>query len=457
MFCLHLQFRIKPDKPERKAAETACERLSDLAGKGIGTVYRSVLANAVFYLVIIDDIRDECPHDEIKEGKAEKADDIDEDIDPDRACAQKKQQKTGDRTAKAAENTDLTLAEAFGQRGGERSNRQPREHTGKTHEGSTVFAFEIVDKEILTDGLTEDLSGKNGDRGKNDADKGTTAREHGECPSEVGILLYRGLDLNSFPDEKITEEIAEDGEHRQDACCDGKSFALYDLIAVFIGGIDKERDKNTDDDIGDDGADAAEDGKRGALIGICRDGGRHGAIGDIDGGIEKTAPKKIGREHICDAKPHRGIRNGALVHQKADKRNRKGDTADPRTEFTVFFCFGAVGDPSHADIGKRIEKTRDHKKQTDKPGGNAENFGIKDHEKDTCEGEHEVVADVADEISELIGGAERGNPSIHAKISFRFFSFSFLFLTKSIFFIQIIYFPLPRGNADFFLVYTRKS
>ncbi len=220
---------------------------------------------------------------------------------------------------------------------------------------------------------------------------------------------------------------------------------MYDLIAVFIRCINKERDEDTDDDIGDDGADAAENGEGGAFIGVGCDGRCHGAIGDIDGGIEKASPDEIGREHIGDAKSHRCIRNGALIHQKAEEGDRQSDTADPWTEFPVFLCFGAIGDPSHADIGEGIEKARNHEQQSDKPRRNAENFGIKDHEKDAGKGKHEVIAEVADEISELIGGAEWGDASIHVMIFFlRDFLFSFLVWAKRFFFIQIFF--LYRGE-----------
>ncbi len=142
----------------------------------------------MFDLVIIDDIRDECPHDEIKEGKAEKTDDVDEDIDPDRACTQKKQQKTGNRTAKAPENADLALAEFFGQGGGKGGNDKSRKHTRKAHEGGAVLALEIIDEQILADGLSEKLGGENGDRGEDDADKRTAPRKNGESLFKVGIL-----------------------------------------------------------------------------------------------------------------------------------------------------------------------------------------------------------------------------------------------------------------------------
>ncbi len=363
---MHLQGGIKADEAERKTAKTARERLSDLPRKGICAVYGRILSHAVFDLAIVDDIRNERPHDEIKKRKTEKADDIDDDIDPNGAGTHKIKQEARHCTAKTAEDTDLAFAESPRERNGDRRDRKPGEHTYGAHERGAVLAFEIVDKEILADGLSEKLRRQDRDRGYDDADERTAFDEHFCGIQDTCARLFRGGDGNALLGQKITNEITNDGEYGKDACGDREARSLDELIAVFIRGINEKRNENAHDDIGKDRADASENGKGSATVCVFCERRCHRAVGDIDGGIKNTAPKKIGREHIRDAQSHRCACHGALIHEKAYKRNGNGDYADPRTEFSVLFGVGAVDDAAHRDIRERIEKTRHEKKHADK-------------------------------------------------------------------------------------------
>jgi hypothetical protein len=57
---------------------------------------------------------------------------------------------------------------------------------------------------------------------------------------------------------------------------------------------------------------------------------------------------------------------------------------------------------SHGDIGKGIEKARHKKKCSHKSRGDAQHLGVKNHQKDARKRKHEIVSQVADEISYFI-------------------------------------------------------
>ena len=77
-----------------------------------------------------------------------------------------------------------------------------------------------------------------------------------------------------------------------------------------------------------------------------------------------------------------------------------------------------IHDTPHGDVGKRVQKARHEKKRSHKLRGDAKHLRIEDHQKNTCKREHEIVSQIADEISDLVAYTERSiDPYflIHAK------------------------------------------
>ena len=80
--CLFCRALNVADKCKRPSTHCGCDCLSDLSREGADGVDGAVLTDAGSDLVVVDDVADERPDDEVEEAEAEGADDAQNDIQP---------------------------------------------------------------------------------------------------------------------------------------------------------------------------------------------------------------------------------------------------------------------------------------------------------------------------------------------------------------------------------------
>ena len=203
------------------------------------------------------------------------------------------------------------------------------------------------------------------------------------------------------------DDIAQDGADGEDACDDGHAGAGHHRLAVHDDIGDHGRG-HADDHVGQCGTDGAPGGQLRTVLGVCRDGGSHGAVGDVDGGIEDGAPQDVGDEqpgHL-EAIGHPG--QAGLIDQEGSDGHRAAHPLDPGAELAVLGGLGVVHDLAHAHIGERIHKTGDHHHHANDGGVDAHDVGVELHQEARRQQEGEIVAEITEHVADLVLHAEGG-------------------------------------------------
>src|SRR5699024_3095265 len=147
-------------------------------------------------------------------------------------------------------------------------------------------------------------------------------------------LFGLGGDDDALGGQVEAEDVADDRADAEQAGHHQHAAAAQDRRAVD-GLIGQQRGGGADDQVGQGGADAAEGGQLGAVVGLGRNGGSHRAVGDVDGGVEDGAPQQVGDEHPHDLEGHGHAGKLGLIDQEGGDGHRAAHPFDPGTEPAV--------------------------------------------------------------------------------------------------------------------------
>ena len=194
-------------------------------------------------------------------------------------------------------------------------------------------------------------------------------------------------------------------QHREHTGGNGDAGADQRLDAVHLL-IGDEGQAHADDDTRQGAAHGAEGGEGLTVIGLLRYGGSHGTVGDVDGGVEHRAPQDVGHEEVGDLGPHGQACQAALVNQEGGNGHRAAHTQQPGLELAVGGGAGTVADAAHRHIGEGVHDARNGHNKADHTGRNTHDVGIELHEHHGGKYKGKVVAEVSEQVTDLVADAE---------------------------------------------------
>ena len=118
-------------------------------------------------------------------------------------------------------------------------------------------------------------------RAHHDADQGLVGDEALEELAKLELLVLR-LNDHALGAEEVAEQVANDRADGADQGDNDHLAAVQGGVAVGVAVVDDLRNDNADERAGQCRADGAPGAQRAALGGLIRDGGGHGAVGDVD-------------------------------------------------------------------------------------------------------------------------------------------------------------------------------
>ena len=310
-----------------------------------------------------------------------------------------------DGAEQGADDSGLLLADLGSQHGGQRGHDEQRSNgRAHGHSGLGGGVLEVVGEDVGVHAGHGEHGQQQAQSRQNDAQQGTA----GENALEQGHgleLLGLGGDDDALGGQAEAEDVADNGADAEQASHHNHA-AAAELRNAVDGLISEERGGGADDQVGQGGADAAEGGQLGAVVGLGRNGGSHRAVGDVDGGVEHGAPQQVGDEHPHDLEGHGHAGELGLIDQEGGDGHRAAHPLDPGTEPAVLGGLGAVHDLAHGHVGEGVHKAGHHHQQADDCGGHAHDVGVEHHHKAGRKHEGEIVAEVTEHIAELVPHAE---------------------------------------------------
>ena len=395
------------DHGQQAAGQAGRERLTQLAGKGVDRIDGAVLTDAVADLGIIDDIGDHCPDDGVEEAQADEGGTVEADIDPDIGGLENKADDLQHRGHDAGYGGQLFFTEPAGQLGGKGCTDEQDQHAAQQRSGRLGGGAAVEVGEHIA---CHTLHGQHGQQqeegGSNDAQQGTVGEHALEHLANVHLAVVGGH-IHTLTHQVKAEQVAEDGADRENACNDGHAAAGEDRLTID-GDVSHHGGANADHKAGQGAADGTPGGQLCAVLGVSRDGGSHGAVRDVDGGVEDRAPQDIGHKEPChlEAVGHPG--QTGLEDEEGCDGHRAAHPLEPGAELAVLGGLGAVHDLAHGHIGKGIHKAGDHHDHAHNTGAHAHHVGIELHQEAGRQDKSKIVGEIAEHIADLVPHPKRG-------------------------------------------------
>ena len=319
------------DRAQRQRHNGGADALREIAEEGIDRVKRPFLAHALFAVAHFNAVGNDRPHDDLEHAAA----DIDKhqpgDIQHHAFCVgrdgQEQHQNTRKHTAQAPEDDEPLFADLADNRRGERHERQQR-HIGGDHGERRFFRIMEIKLEYQVVDRSRGIVKRHNSEGRDSDGEQRAVREKGLDRGKIADLFYAFLANDTFRHHFAKQDKHKKGHHgKYDSHEEHPAFRKH---IVHIHNLRKQHDENS----GNTRTDAAEGGKRGALLRVLGDDGVQGTVWNIDHGVS-------GRIQPIDQKaPDRfaGLRELLHGQKQKDRKSQKPHRADgdPRHELTFF-------------------------------------------------------------------------------------------------------------------------
>ena len=203
----------------------------------------------------------------------------------------------------------------------------------------------------------------------------------------------------------MAQKIADHGQDRENTGREGDAGTNegFHTIHLLVG---DEGQPHTDDHTGQCAAHGAEGGQGLPVIGVLRDGGSHGAVGNVDGRVEDRSPQDVGHEQVGNLGPHGQPCQAALVNQEGGNGHRAAHAQQPGLELAVGRGAAAVTDAAHGHIGEGIHDARNGHDQADHTGRNTHDIRVELHEHHGGKNKGKIVAEVSEQVTDLVADSE---------------------------------------------------
>ena len=337
--------------------------------------------------MIVNDIADECPNDEVEQTKSERTENTENYVEPHIARVEEEQKHIGNRSHNSRNDANLFFTELSRKRNSCRSERERGNKACRIDDGKTHRVVEIVLEYVVVDGLIEHLCAKEGDVNDHDTDQRTVGKERLNGLTEGYAFLLGIVNGDTLGTHLVTNQIATCRCNRKDQSNDGERACISDLCSIIKRGIKEHRHNNANENLRNERANTAECGKRCTVICFRTHNRCHRSVRNVDGGIAYATPKQIGYEHINNAHPHLCVNYSHLIHQKACKRYGAAHTNEPRLELATLACLYLVGNSAHRRVGECINNTCNKEHRTYKSCIDMQNVRVEYGEEHTCHNE----------------------------------------------------------------------
>src|SRR5699024_948693 len=220
---------------------------------------------------------DHGPDDGVEQAQAGISDGVEAQVDPAAFRMQDEADQVDDGAEQGADDGGLLLADLGSQHGGLRGHDEQRsDGRAHGHSGLGGGVLEVVGEDVGVHAGHGEHGQQQAQSRQNDAQQGTA----GENALEQGHgleLLGLGGDDDALGGQAEAEDVADNGADAEQAGHHQHAAAAQDRRAVD-GLIGQQRGGGADDQVGQGGADAAEGGQLGAVVGLGRNGGSHRAV-----------------------------------------------------------------------------------------------------------------------------------------------------------------------------------
>ena len=389
-------------RAQRQRHDGGADALREIAEEGIDRVKRPLLAHALFAVAHFNAVGDDRPHDDLEHAAA----DVDKhqpgDIQHHAFCVgrdgQEQHQNTRKHTAQAPENDEPLFADLADDRRGERHERQQR-YIGGDHGERRFFRIMEIKLEYQVVDRSGGIVKRHNSEGRDSDGEQRAVREKGLDRGKIADLFYAFLANDTFRHHFAKQDKHKKGHHgKYDSHEEHPAFRKH---VIHIHDLRKQHDENSCNTR----TDAAEGGKRGALLRVFGDDGVQGTVWNIDHGVS-------GRIQPVDQKaPDRlaGLRELLHGQKQKDRKSQKPHRTDgdPRHELAFFTEPVPIYHAADDNVVDRIPDFRYHNDPCPILGRQPDALRVKQEHVRRNQLEREVAAEIPHGVPDLIARPER--------------------------------------------------